>query len=144
MESDINTSNLYIRKTYLQRQSLFYPMTKTQFMQKKVCAEMRNFYMVALMFLTGHGIKARTHVRAEIAHFLIQCIIRTWKALSLWPHDFQALMMHLVGKYTNSTWTWVLATICPFNNELCQKHFKLSTFEISMHHSTVNSSKFRQ
>ncbi len=29
-----------------------------------VCVEMRNFYMAALMFLTGHGIKTRTHACA--------------------------------------------------------------------------------
>ncbi len=27
--------------------------------------------MAALMFVTGHGIKARTHAHAEIAHFPI-------------------------------------------------------------------------
>ncbi len=50
---------------------------------EKGCAEMRDFCMAALMFFTGHGIKARTHAPAEIVHFPTQCIIRTWKALSL-------------------------------------------------------------
>ena len=73
------------------------------------CAEMRDFHMVALMFPTGHGIKARAHAHAEITHFSTRCIIRTWKALGLHPHASEALMMHLVGKCVISTWTWVLA-----------------------------------
>ncbi len=85
-------------------------MTKTQFIQKGR-AEMRGFCMAALMFLTGHVIKARTHARAEIAHFRTQCNIRNWKALmiSLQPCASQALIMHLVGKYAISTWARVLA-----------------------------------
>ena len=35
---------------------------------EKGCAEMRNFHMAAVMFFTGHGIKARTFAHAEITH----------------------------------------------------------------------------
>ena len=44
----------------------------------KGCAEMHNFCMATLMFLTGHGIKAKTHGCAEIAHFPTRYMIRTW------------------------------------------------------------------
>ncbi len=40
---------------------------------EKGCAEMSDFHMAALMFLTGHGIKARTHTHAEITYFPTQC-----------------------------------------------------------------------
>ena len=56
--------------------------------EEKGCVEMRDFHMAALMSLTGHRIKARTHARAEIA----LCASQT-------------LMMHLVGKCAISTWT---------------------------------------
>ena len=71
--------------------------------------EISDFRMAALMFLTGYGIKASTH--AEIAHFSTLCIIRTWKALGLWPHGSQALMMHLIGKCAISARAWVLAIL---------------------------------
>ena len=48
---------------------------------EKRCMEMHDFRMAALMFLTGHGIKTKTHTYVEVAHFTTQCIIRTWKAL---------------------------------------------------------------
>ena len=83
-------------------------MTKTQFMQKR-CTEMCDFCMTALMFLTGHEIKARTHAHVESAHFQMRCLIRTWKAFGLWLHASQALMRHLVGKCVISAWVWVLA-----------------------------------
>ena len=67
---------------------------------------MSNFHMAALMFLTGHGIKARTRVCAENAHFLTQCIMRMWKALS--PRASQTLMMHLVVNCAISTQAWIL------------------------------------
>ncbi len=67
--------------------------------------------MAALMFLTSHWIKARTHAYAEIAHFPTWYIIRTWNVLCLWPHASQALMMHLTWKCAISTWAWVLAII---------------------------------
>ena len=67
---------------------------------EKGCAEMRDLCMTALMFLTGHRIKARTHACAEIAHFPTLCIISIWKALGLGPRVSQALIMHLVGKCT--------------------------------------------
>ncbi len=70
---------------------------------EKVCAEMHNFCMVTLMFLTGHGIEARTHTHGEITHFQTQCIIRSWKALGLRPHASQPLMMHLDGECAIST-----------------------------------------
>ena len=69
-------------------------MTKTIHAEKG-CAEMCDFSMAALMFLAGHGIKAKTHAHVEIAHFPTWCIIGTWKALGLWPHTSQALMMQL-------------------------------------------------
>ena len=75
------------------------------------CAEMRDFCIAALMFLTGHRIEARIHACVAIARFPTQFIIRTWKALGLWSHASQALMMHLVGKGVISTWAWVLAII---------------------------------
>ena len=52
---------------------------------EKGSAKMCDFCMAAVMFLTGHGIKARTHAHVEITHFPTQCITRTWKALSLHP-----------------------------------------------------------
>ena len=61
------------------------------------------------MFLTGHGIKARTHTCEKIARFPTQCIIRTWKTLGLPPHASQFLMMHLIGKCGISAWPWVFA-----------------------------------
>ena len=70
---------------------------------------MHNFHMAALMFLTGLGIPARSYALAGIMHFPTQCIIRTWKALGLWPRVFQAWMMHLIGKCMISAWAWVLA-----------------------------------
>ena len=50
---------------------------------EKGCAELCNFYMAALMFLTGHGIKARTHTHAEITHFhtplcYMNCFLVMW------------------------------------------------------------------
>ena len=36
---------------------------------EKGCAELRDFCMAAIMFLTGHWIEARTHVHADIANF---------------------------------------------------------------------------
>ena len=59
---------------------------------------MIDFCMAALMFLTGHEIKARTHTCVKIAHFLTQRSIRTWKSLNLQPHASQALVMYLIGK----------------------------------------------
>ena len=40
----------------------------------KVCVGTQDFHKA--MFLTGHAVKARTHARVEITHFLTQCIIR--------------------------------------------------------------------
>ena len=82
---------------------------------EKWCTEMCNFRMAALMFLTGHGIK--TYAHSEIAHFPTQFIIRTWKALALWPRASQT-MMHLIGKCAISTWTWVLAIFLVLPNAL--------------------------
>ena len=78
---------------------------------EKGCAEMHNFCMAAVMFLTGHGIKARTHAHVTIAHFPAQCIIGTWDALGLKPCASQALMMPLIGKCAISAWAWVLAIL---------------------------------
>ena len=71
---------------------------------EKGCAEMCDFHVAALMFLTGHQIKARTYVLAEIARFPTPCIIRTWKALSLRSCASEALMMHLRGKCAILAW----------------------------------------
>ena len=76
---------------------------------EKVCVEMCDFYMAALMFRTGHGIKARTHANAEIVHFPTWCTIRTWRALGLWPRASQARIMHLIGKCQISAWAWFFA-----------------------------------
>ena len=38
---------------------------------EKGCAEMCDFHMAALMFLTSRGRKARTHAQAEIACSLV-------------------------------------------------------------------------
>ena len=76
---------------------------------EKGCAEMCNFHMAALMFLTGHWLEARIYACVEITRFSSRCIIRTWKALGLWPHASQALMMHLIGKCAISAWAWCLA-----------------------------------
>ena len=62
----------------------------------------------ALMFPTGHGIKARSYAHVEITH---RCIIRTWEARGLWSHASEALMMHLIGKCAISAWAWVLAIL---------------------------------
>ncbi len=77
------TRMMLLTELYNHGFQLFYPMTKTQFMQRRGCAEMCNFCMAALVFLTGYGIKARTHAHAEITHFPTLCIIKTWKALDL-------------------------------------------------------------
>ena len=47
---------------------------------EKGWAEMCDFHMAALVFHTGHGIKARIHAHANIAHFPLSCIIRAWEA----------------------------------------------------------------
>ena len=80
---------------------------------------MHNFCMTALMFLTGHGKKARTHAHAEVAHLPTRCIIRAWEARGLRLSAFQVLMMHQVGKKcVISTWSWVLALFF-YNVEWC-------------------------
>ena len=71
---------------------------------EKGCADMR-FHM----FLTGHGMKARTRAHVQITHFPTWCIIRTWTALGVWPHASHAFMMHLVGKCASSARAWILA-----------------------------------
>ena len=73
-------------------------MTKTQIMEKRG-AESSDFHMAALTFLTGRGIKSRTHAHAGFTHFPTWCIIRTWKALGLWARASQAQMMHFIGKH---------------------------------------------
>ena len=74
---------------------------------ERVYAETCNFCMAA--FLTGYGIKGRTHTHAKIAYFSTRCIIRTWKTLSLQIRASQVLMMHLVGKCADSARAWILA-----------------------------------
>ncbi len=78
---------------------------------EKGCVEKCDFHMAALMFLTGHGIKARMHAHAEIAHFPTRCIIRAWEALGLQRCASQVLMMHLIWKCAISTRAWVLAIL---------------------------------
>ena len=58
---------------------------------------MCDFCMAALMLLTGHGIKARTHTHTEIARFPMWCINRAWEARGCRLGAFQVLMMHRVG-----------------------------------------------
>ena len=87
------------------------PMAKTHFMQKRGVQKKGDFCMAASMFLTGHGIKARTHAHAIIVYFPTRCIIRNWNALSLQPRASQGLMMHIVGNSMISAWAWFLA-IC--------------------------------
>ena len=77
------------------------------------CMEMCNLCMTAFMFLTGHGIKARTHALAEIIYFPTRSIIRACKALGLWPRASQTLMICLVGKCAISTRAWVLGIWTP-------------------------------
>ena len=75
-----------------------FPRDQDTILAEKGCLEMLDFRMAALMFLTGHGIKARTHTHAEIAHFPTRCIIRTRKAPNLRRLASPTLMMHLIGK----------------------------------------------
>ena len=90
---------LYSRTTYLKsmevtgnlsNNSVSYVLSHNQdtIHEEKGCVEMHDFHMAASIFLTDHGIKARTYVCVEITHFPTHCIIGTWKALSLWPHGF--------------------------------------------------------
>ena len=60
----------------------------------KRCAEMCDLCMYPLMFLTGHGIKARTHAHAEITHF---------------PNG----VYHQGLGITRPAWAWVLAIVWP-------------------------------
>ena len=88
---------------------------------EKVCAEICDFCMAALMFLTDHGTKARTHAHVEITYSPTLSIIRMWKALCLWPCASQVLWMLLIGKCTISAWTWVLAIMrCCYTHLICQ------------------------
>ena len=66
---------------------------------EKGCSKRHTFHMTALIFLTGHGIKARTHACVEITYLPTRCIIRTRKALSLQSRASQAMMMHLIGNF---------------------------------------------
>ncbi len=70
---------------------------------------MTKTHMAASMFLSGHGIKAKTHDHADITYFPIGCISTAWEAQGHRPSAFQALVMHLVGKCAISAWAWVLA-----------------------------------
>ena len=65
---------------------------------EKGCVEMCDFHIAALVFLAGHGMKARTHAHAEITYFPTWCTIRARKALGLWLHASQAPIAHLIGK----------------------------------------------
>ncbi len=108
----------------------YYPMTETQFMQR------RGMHGCLDVF-TGHGIKGRTHASAEIIHFPTHCIIRTWKAPSLWPHASQALMMHLFGKCVISAWTRVLVILPHYPtiiNSRYAYHTRWDGNEISLSH----------
>ena len=63
------------------------------------------------------GITTRTNAHVEIAHsstlahFLMGCTIRAWKARGHGPSALQGLMMNQAGKCVISTWAWVLAFI---------------------------------
>ena len=37
--------------------------------EEKGCMEMCDFHMAAMMYLTGHGLKARAHALVKITHF---------------------------------------------------------------------------
>ena len=54
---------------------------------------------------------ARTHAHAEVAHFPMRRIIRTWGGQGCRPGAFQVLMMHKVGKCVISAWPCILAFI---------------------------------
>ena len=78
-----------------------------------------------------------------------RCIIRTWKALSLWPRAFQTLILHLVGKCTISTWAWVLAFIpWPVRNiktamqKSCISTHPLSA-ELCLDHGIISKAQFK-
>ena len=88
-----------------------YPMTQDTVHAEKGYVEMLDFHVAALLFLTGHGIKSRTHACAEITHLPNWCTIRAWKALGLWPRSPQALPIHLIRKCAISAWAWVLAIL---------------------------------
>ncbi len=64
-----------------------------------------------LMFLTGNGIKTRTHACKEHCTFPNQVNHQNLGALGLRSCASHALMMHLVGKCAISAWAWVLAII---------------------------------
>ena len=85
---------------------------------EKWYAILPDFCMAALVFLTGHAIKARTHAHAKIAHFPTRHIIIIWKALVLQPHVSQDLMMHLVMECAISSQAWVLSIIVGKNYEI--------------------------
>ena len=66
---------------------------------------MHDFSMAALMFNTGHGIKAWAYAHVEITHFPNELQDQDLGSTAgCGPHAFQALMMHLVGKCVISTW----------------------------------------
>ena len=71
--------------------------------------EMCDYCIATLMFLTGHGIAARTHAHVEIGHFITRCFIRAWEAWGQRLSASQALMMHFIGKCPISKWAWFLA-----------------------------------
>ncbi len=80
------------------------------------CAEICDFCMAASTFLTGHGIKARTHAHAEITNFLSRCTIRTWKALSLMlPRPWWCT---LLGNVWFPNWAWDLAIVIVQHGDL--------------------------
>ena len=76
--------------------------------------------------------------------FSTRCVIRTWKAPKLWPHAYDALMMHFIETYFISTWALVLASFSsPHVQTLgrsCTK-FRLSVVSPlyqSMQHDAIN------
>ena len=77
---------------------------------EKGYAEKHNFHMAAFMVFTGHGVKARTHAHAEIAHLPRRCTAGAWEAQVHRLSAFQVLMVHLVGKCAISTWAFAVGT----------------------------------
>ena len=68
--------------------------------------------------------KSKTHVYVEITHFQTWCIIRTGKALNMWPHAFHAPMMHLIARCVIQVWVlFILLQEADLDNDLNESHW---------------------
>ena len=84
-------------------------MTKTLFMQRRCVQKCAISTWLPWCFLQ---LKSKNPCPCRnCTHFPNWCIIRTRKALGLWSHASQTLMMHLIRKYAIFAWAWVLAII---------------------------------